>query len=72
MSFLKEVRASTGDETIYLFLDNAKFHCGPEVREVMNDLAIVPIWNVAYHFEFNEAVEKYWALLKGKFRPLLL
>ena len=38
----------------------------------MNELAIVPVWNVPYHFIFNEAIEKYWALLKSKFRPLLL
>ena len=38
----------------------------------MNELAIVPVWNVPYHFQFNEAIEKYWALLKSKFRPLLL
>ena len=32
----------------------------------------MPVWNVPYHFQFNEAIEKYWALLKSKFRPLLL
>ena len=72
IDFLHELRASTGDETIYLFLDNAKFHCGPEVKKAMNELAIVPVWNVPYRFEFNEAIEKYWALLKSKFRPMLL
>ena len=66
------MRASTGDETIYLFLDNAKFHCGEEVKKAMNELGIVPVWNVPYRFEFNEAIEKYWALLKSKFRPKLL
>ena len=72
IGFLKELRASTGDETIYLFLDNAKFHHGQEVKKEMDDLAIVPVWNVPYHFQYNEAIEKYWALLKSKFRPLLL
>ena len=72
IAFLKEIRASTGDETVYLFLDNARFHRGPEVRAAMNELGIVPVWNVAYRFQYNEAVEKYWALLKGRFRPLLL
>ena len=38
----------------------------------MNELGIVPVLNVAYHFEFNEGIEKFWALLKQKFRPLLL
>ena len=53
-------------------MDNAKYHCGDEAKTAMNDLGIVPIWNVAYHFEFNEGIEKFWALLKQKFRPLLL
>ena len=57
---------------MYLFLDNARFHVGPEVKKEMSDLGIVPIWNVPYHFQYNEACEKYWALLKSKFRPLLL
>ena len=71
-SFLRELRASTGDETIYLFLDNARFHTTDIVKKEMDNLAIVPVWNVPYHFQFNEAIEKYWALLKSKFRPLLL
>ena len=50
IAFLKELRASTGDETLYLFLDNARFHGGPEVRTAMNELGIVPLWNVAYRF----------------------
>ena len=53
-------------------MDNAKFHRGPEVKKEMDNLAIVPVWNVPYHFQYNEAIEKYWALLKSKFRPLLL
>ena len=72
IDFLKELRACTGDETIYLFMDGARYHTGGEVRTAMNELGIVPVLNVAYHFEYNEAVEKYWALLKSKFRPLLL
>ena len=72
IDFLKQLRASTGEETIYLFLDNARYHCGEEARDAMNDLGIVPVWNVAYHFDFNEGIEKVWALLKQKFRPLLL
>jgi len=72
ISFLRELRASTGDETVYLFLDNSSCHQAREVKKEMDELAIVPIWNVPYRFEFNEAIEKYWALLKQKFRPLLL
>ena len=72
MDFLKELRASSGDETIYLFMDGARYHMGQEAKTLMNELGIVPVLNVAYHFEFNEGIEKFWALLKQKFRPLLL
>lgn len=36
MSFLRELRASTGDETIYLFLDNSSCHLAREVKKEMD------------------------------------
>ena len=30
------------------------------------------MWNVAYKYQYNEAIEKYWAQLKAYFRPCLL
>ena len=39
---------------------------------MFEDLNITPIWNVPYHFRYNDACEKYWAQLKAHFRPLLL
>ena len=38
----------------------------------MEELDIEPVWNVPYHCSFNDAVEKYWALLKQRFRRILL
>ena len=38
----------------------------------METLGIIPVWNVPYHFEFNEGIEKYWRALKAKYRPRLL
>ena len=38
----------------------------------MKELNIEPVWNVPYHCSFNDAVEKYWALLKQRFRRILL
>ena len=38
----------------------------------MEELNIEPVWNVPYHCQFNDAVEKYWALLKQRFRRILL
>ena len=63
-SFLREVRASIGndEEKVYLFLDNSGVHRA--CSEVIESLNIEPLWNVPYRYEFNEACEKYWAQLK--------
>ena len=58
-SFLRDLRAQVGgDDTIYLFMDNSKVH---PVYGQMEKLDIIPIWNVPYRFDFNAAVELYWA-----------
>ena len=69
-SFLRDLRAQVeGNEKIYLFLDNSKVH---PVYDEMEKLNIVPVWNVPYRFEFNAAVERYWAQVKQQFRKILL
>ena len=61
-SFLRDLRAQVdGEETIYLFLDNSKVH--PAYDE-MKKLNIIPVWNTPYRFEFNAAVERFWAQIK--------
>ena len=69
-SFLRDLRAQVkGNEKIYLFLDNSNVH---PVYDEMEKLNIVPVWNVPYRFEFNAAVERYWAQVKQQFRKILL
>ena len=68
---LKDIRGSVGNERIYLFLDNASFHKVFNEEEVKK-LNIEPIFNVPYHFQFNDAVEKYWSYLKSRYKPILL
>ncbi len=58
--FLGDVRAACGEETVYLFLDNASYHKSPELKPVFEKLRIKPVWNVAYSPEFNSAIELYW------------
>ena len=72
--FLKSLRGAVGvgDEKLFLFLDNCSVHHSLVVKELWAELNIEPVWNVAYHFEYNAAVERYWAQLKAAFRPLLL
>ena len=61
-SFLRDLRAQVdGEQTIYLFLDNSKVH--PAYDE-MKKLNIIPVWNTPYRFEFNAAVERFWAQIK--------
>jgi hypothetical protein len=70
--FLKDIRGAVGNEKIYLFLDNCKVHHAKVVTPLWEELDIEPVWNVAYSPQYNAAVERYWALLKASFRPLLL
>lgn len=55
-----------------MFLDNCRVHHSKNVKEKWDEYQITPIWNVPYHFAYNDACEKYWAQLKSHFRPLLL
>ena len=57
---------------IYLFCDNARYHKSNKVKQQMDFLKIIPVWNVPYHYEFNEGIEKYWRALKGNYRRRLL
>ena len=50
-------------------MDNSKVH---PVYEQMEKLDIKPVWNVPYKFDFNAAVELYWAQIKQQFRKNLL
>ena len=73
IDFLRQLRGDAGDETIYLFLDQASYHKEQsEVAPEFEKLDIVPVWNVPYRFEFNAGIERWWAVLKVRFRPLLL
>ena len=59
-SFLKEVRASSdSDDRLYLFLDNSGVH--RSCIDYMEELNIEAVWNIAYRWEYNEGIEKYWA-----------
>ena len=74
IGFLRSLRGAkgVGDERIYLFLDNCSVHHALLVAPEFEALNIEPVWNVAYHYMYNAAVERYWAQLKAYFRPLLL
>ena len=70
---MRQLRGDSGDETIYLFLDQASYHKEQsEVAPELEKLKIVPVWNVPYRFEFNAGIEQWWGQLKARFRPLLL
>ena len=53
-------------------MDNASYHKSEEAKEGYQEYNLEPVWNVAYHFKFNNAVEKYWRALKVIFRSILL
>jgi len=72
IDFLKDVRDKCGDDPVYMFLDNSKVHHSLDVKPYWSELNITPCWNIAYRFEYNEAIEKFWSQVKTIFRPLLL
>ena len=66
IDFLRQLRGDAGDETIYLFLDQASYHKEQsEVATEFEKLDIVPVWNVPYRFEFNAGIERWWAVQKS-------
>jgi len=69
--FLEGV-AGTVKERTHIFLDNCKVHHAKSLKGIWEELDLVPIWNVPYKFDYNSAIEKYWALVKKSFRDLLL
>jgi hypothetical protein len=58
--FLRDVCAATGKEKVFLFLDNCSVHKSSECVKEMEKLGITPVWNVPYHFMYNDAIEKFW------------
>ena len=70
---LGELRGAMNDDSfIYLFLDRASYHRNKdEIKPEMKKLNIIPVFNVAYRFEFN-AIERLWGLYKRNFRAILL
>ena len=71
-NFLDNLSDKVQGKKVYMFIDNCTIHHSQLARDKMKEKNIIPIWNVFYRFEFNEAIEKYWAMLKAHFRPLLL
>ena len=55
--YLEEIAGACGNETIYLFQDNAGYHKTDMCLDKMKELNIKPIWNVPYSPDFNSAVE---------------
>ena len=53
MEMLKNISGAVKDEKIYLFMDGASFHRNPEVKQLMTELNIEPVYNVGYSFQYN-------------------
>ena len=72
IEFLVELRASHPDGHIVLFFDGAGYHAMESTRLKMEELDMSYVKNVAYKWQYNEAIEKYWAYVKANFRKKLL
>ena len=72
IEFLVELRASHPDGHLVLFFDGAGYHSTESTRNKMDELDMTFVKNVAYMWQYNEAIEKYWASVKANFRKKLL
>ena len=70
MYFLKHIGRRFPGKKLAILLDNSGIHKGIEVKTLLEELDIVPIYMPPYCPEFN-GVEKLWALMKFKFRKKL-
>lgn len=53
MEMLKNISGAVKDEKVYLFMDGASFHRNLEVKQLMTELNIEPVYNVGYSFQYN-------------------
>ena len=61
IEMLHEIHGACDNRKVYLFMDNASYHKAEDSQKEMEKLNIEPVWNVPYHFEFNNSCERYWA-----------
>ena len=59
--FLENLSRSVRSEKVYMFIDNCTIHHSHMAADKMKELKIIPIWNTPYRYDFNKAIEKYWA-----------
>lgn len=72
IEFLQQLRATHPVGKLFIFFDGAGFHKTEAVRDEIEKLNMEYIINVPYCWYYNEAIEKYWALVKQRFRKKLL
>ena len=51
---------------------HSRVHHANLLKDEWAALDIVPVWNVAYRYEYMAGIEMYWGQLKARFRPILL
>ena len=59
-------------EPMIVFQDCSKVHTSKIAKAGYQELGVKAIWNVAYKPEYNCGIERMWAQMKAKFRPVLL
>jgi len=70
-SFLKQTSIKMKGKPFAIFMDNLGVHRTHMVRDVMENLGIIPIYGAPYRPEYN-GIEYYWAQVKAIYRKKLL
>ena len=68
-AYLQELKATTGDAKVALFMDNLAVHRSDKVKAEMTRLGFRVIWNVPYEPEYNP-IEFTFSKVKQRFRAL--
>ncbi len=71
VAFLHDLRLHMSCGKFGLFLDNLSVHKTKRVKHVLEELQIIPIFNVPYSPDFN-GIESYFSLVKAEYKTLLL
>lgn len=69
IDWLEDLRAKYPDRLMACFLDNLQVHKAKRTREKLDELGIVPIYNLPYSPEYNP-IELIFSIVKNKYKRL--
>lgn len=69
VAFLDKLKVHMSCPEFGLYFDNLTVHKTKAVKKKLEDLKIIPIYNIPYSPDFN-GIESYFSLVKGEYKNL--